>query len=127
MSQASNIVLADSVPANHTFSPISSTDNVVVYRDADAVTAAGKKQIQIGFSPISSTRDTERTKIRFDMPIENTVDGRTVVVGTNRIFIEAVVWSGCTATERANFYALAKNLAAHAVAQAAIRDGDPPY
>lgn len=127
MPTAANILLNDSVPAAHTFEPLSITPERSVLVDRDSTTSAGFKTLQAGLSPARPSRPTNRVNIRLSMPTEQTVDSVTTVAYTARLNVDCVLPEEMTATERADFAAFVKNALADTVINGYIEDLDPMY
>lgn len=129
MPSASNIVLADGqvTPVNHTFEPKRIAADTAVFSDRDAATSAGQKQLILGFSATSANRKTDRATMRISMPIEQVVDGVTVVAYTARISCDVVIPESMTQAQRDDLAAFFKNAAADAVVQGMITNLDPVY
>lgn len=129
MPSASNIVLADgqATPANHTFEPKRIGPDLAVFSDRDSTTSAGQKQLILGFSATSANRSTDRVTMRIAMPIEQVVDGVTVVAYTARVSCDVVIPESLTQAQRDDLAAFFKNAAADAIVQGMITDLDPVY
>lgn len=119
MAAASNIVLADSVPANHTFEPIEvDPANALFLQRATAATSAGFEALRLTFSRSSSGRPTNRIGIRLDVPYEQTVDGVTTVYDTARMQTTITCPEKMTAQQRLDFATLIQSAMAHATVKA---------
>lgn len=126
MPSAANIVLADSVPANHTYNPIEgdSSDFLLLERGV-STTSAGNASLRLNFSRATSGRPTNRVQIRMDFPYEQTVDGVTKVYDVARFQGIFTLPETMTDLQRANVYALVKNAFANAVVTGYVEDLEP--
>jgi hypothetical protein len=129
MPTASAISIDDgaATPVAHTFVPVSITPKNSVFKDKDSVTSAGQKELVLGFSPSSASRGTTRATLRFNMPVEQVVDGVTVVAYTARFQSDIVIPETMTQAQRDDFGAFIKNAFSDAVVQGMIQDLDPVY
>lgn len=127
MPTVTNIVLADSVPANHTFQPVSVTTAASVLIDRATNIAEGNPTLILGFNMANTKRKTDRVDVRLNFPIERQVDGVWVVTDTARFIGQWIVPVSMTQTERDNFEALADNLVSHSVVEGYIADRNPFY
>jgi hypothetical protein len=129
MPSATTIALYDGqgTPVSHDFEPVSVTpaNSLLVNRDAD--TSAGQMQLIVGLSPANGSRKTNRVNLRFNMPIEHTVDGVVRVAYTARAICEFVLPEEMTQANRDDFAAYIKNATADAVISGVISDLDPLY
>lgn len=124
MTTLANIVLADSVPANHTFVPVKAVPHAEL-ADRDSVTSAGSKRMKMSLSESSSGRPTNRVLISLEVPREQTVDGVTTVYATDRVNCEFIMHETDTSTHRADLMALAQSMLSHATVVAYIEDLEP--
>lgn len=127
MPTVTNIVLADSVPANHTFQPVSVTTAASVLIDRATNIAEGNPTLILGFNMANTKRKTDRVDVRLNFPIERQVDGVWVVTDTARFIGQWIVPVSMTQTERDNFEALADNLVSHSVVEGYVADRNPFY
>jgi hypothetical protein len=114
MTTAANLVLADSVPANHTFVPVEAGVKLARWLDRDGITSAGSKVAKASLSESSSSRETNRVLISLEVPREQTVDGVTTVYATDRVNMEFILHETDTVLMRTNVHALASSLLNHA-------------
>lgn len=114
MTTAANLVLADSVPANHTFVPVEASVKLARWLDRDGITSAGSKVAKASLSESSSQRETNRVLISLEVPREQTVDGVTTVYATDRVNMEFILHETDTVLMRTNVHALASSLLNHA-------------
>lgn len=126
MGQAAPIVLADNVPTNHTFNPVT-TGPTSMLETSEMAIAAAEKQLIAGLSRATSTRPTDRVTQRLNIPFMQTVDGVNSVRSTARVDVTVVVPVDCTAAERLVIAHLYKNMAANAVMMAYITTRDQMY
>lgn len=122
-----DVVVADATPTNHTFEPLAASMALSTWKASDNTTQDGKSRLGISLSPASSARRTEKCTISLVIPVEGSVDGVTQVVRTFYADIKTTTPVDATDADRAKFYAMLKNLAAHATVQSYIRDGKPVY
>lgn len=129
MPTASTIALDDGqgTPASHSFEPLSVTPARTVMVDRDATTSAGQKQLIAGLDPAKPGRKTNRVNIRFNYPIEHTVDGIVEVAYVARVNCDVVIPDQMTQAERDNLGAFLKNALANTVINGYITDLDPMY
>jgi len=129
MPTASTIALLDgqATPVSHDFSPIRVGEASSLFSDKTSTTSAGRPQIVLGFSASSAKRPTNRLNVRFNMPIEQTVDGVTSVAYTARFTSDIVIPDQMTQGQRDDFAAYIKNSFAHTVVASMIADIDPVY
>jgi len=125
MTTIANIVLADSVPANHTFVPVQASDKLARWVDRDSTTSAGSKVLKASLSESSSGRPTNRVLIALEVPREQTVDGVTTVYCTDRVNIEFIMHETDTLLHREDLLALAQSALAHATVVAYVEDLEP--
>lgn len=128
MPAIANIVIADAVPANHTFVPLAANVGEAQHVNRNGNIAASNEVLILNYSPASSKRKTDRIRFRLTDPLErgNATDGYTA---DDKMFIDvtAVIPESATPTERSNFATLAKNLMANTVVLGYISSGDPEY
>lgn len=118
MASAANIVLADSTPANHTFTPMQASPELTLHiENGVATTAPGCLNFTSSHSVATSKRPTDRVQFRFNYPVEQTVDGVTSVAYIGRAIVDVIIPSQMTNTERLHFGAYVKNLLANSVIQ----------
>lgn len=127
MPAIANIVIADNVPANHTFKPLSASLPLSTWAETTATTYNGNSRLAVSMSNPSSSRKTTRIKAVLSLPIERTVDGIVVVDDTILYTVEAVIPATCSAVEALKAYALFKNLSASTVMQSFFADREPVY
>lgn len=127
MAAAANIVLADHVPANHTFLPIDIKASLSLYETSEASIGAAEKQLLLGIDRASSKRATDRVAVRLNVPFEQTVEGTVSVRDTARFIGEWILPASMTPTERSLFQKLAQNAVAHAVAALLITNREAPW
>lgn len=127
MPSASTITVADQVPTNHVFNPITTAPGSALLETREATTTAGEKQLILQLDRASAKRATDRVTIRLNLPFEQTVDGVTSVRSIARLDCVVIVPSDTTSTERALVAALVKNTLANAVVQGYITTRDPLY
>lgn len=129
MPSASTISIYDgqATPVAHDFEPLTVTPSQAVLVCKESDTAAGQMQIIAGFSPASANRSTDRVNLRFNMPVEYTVDGVTAVLHTARFNGDFVLPELLSQADRDNFAAYVANAVANAVLNGYISDRDPIY
>lgn len=128
MPSAANIVLADSVPANHTFNPVEvdPADSLFLVRDI-SITSAGNESLRLNFSRATSGRPTNRVQVRLDIPYEQTVDGVTTVYDIFRFAGTFTLPETMTSLNRANAMALVQNALANSVVAGYVEDLEPVW
>jgi len=125
MPVAANIVVADHVPTNHTFNPLDiTTGNALFAERAIAATSAGFELLRLLFSKSTTRRPTDKTTIRLDMPLEQVVDGVTVVYATARFDGNFTLPDVMTSTQKLKFGALVRNVFAHATVRGVYETGE---
>lgn len=118
MASAAAIVLADSTPTNHTFSPMQASPELTVHvENGVAVTAPGAMSLTSSFSMASAKRPTDRIQFRVNYPVEQTLEGVTTVAYTARAIVDVVIPPQMTNTERLHLGAFVKNMMANSVIQ----------
>lgn len=129
MPTASSIVLNDGqgTPAAHTFEPQSVVPSRTVLVDRDSTTSAGQKQLILGLDPSKPGRSTSRVNIRFNYPVEHTVDGIVEVAYVARFSGDVVIPDQMTQAERDNLAAFLSNAFANSVVSGYVADLDPMY
>lgn len=127
MPAIANIVIADNVPADHTFKPLSASLPLSTWAETTATTYDGNSRLAVSMSNPSASRKTTRTKAILTFPIERTVDSVVVVDDTILYTVEAVIPASCSAGEALKVYTLFKNLAAHTVMQDFFANREPVY
>lgn len=119
MPAASSISINDATPTAHVFVPVSVSPQLSLFRNvADAAISGSEEQIGLSLSRANANRATNKVKLTFAMPFEQTVDGQVIVRSTARFTGEWTLPDDMSATERGHFAALVKN----SVAQADIED-----
>lgn len=127
MSTAANIVIADSTPANRTFTPVGPvTNGEFLYENRSTTTSAGFQTIHMSLSRASAARSTNRPKLRLTIPKEVTIDGVTTIQNVARWDVGGVLPDDMTGTERAHAWALLENLIATAAAEDLGKNLDAP-
>lgn len=110
MPAATNISINDATPTAHVFVPVGKSGNVVNYRNvADATISAAEETLSLSLSRSNATRATDRVKITFSMPFEQTVDGEVTVRDVARFSGEFILPNTMTTTERADFQKIVSN------------------
>ena len=128
MPSASSISINDATPTAHAFVPRQVPPSLSKFNtSADAAVAATEVVFGLRFSPASSARPTVKVKATLAVPHEQTIDGAVVVRDTARMNCEFVLPDGMTLGEREDFYALCKNLLAHADVTSYVEDLEPVY
>lgn len=129
MPQLAAIVLADGqvVPANHTFSPSSSTGQKADWLDRSAGTPAGFQGISMEVRKPSSAGSAHRVIIGMNLPVVATVDGSPQVVRYNTAKMEINFSSASSEQERKDAVAFLKNFLGNATVAGAIKDLEPFY
>lgn len=124
MPQASNLVIAkDSVPNNVTFSPVSVTDNLATFQDKTATLLAGRGKVTASHR-MALAKAPARTRIVLKIPVEELVDGVTVVTRESTAIMELITSSASTASERSELRVLASNALQNAIVTTMVDDGE---
>jgi len=130
MVQAAAIVLNDgaATPVAVTFSPERVTPERCVFVDRRKTTRALQPSFTIEFSPPSNGRQTYRTNLSFDYPIEGLVNGVASVIGHGR-FVNGdwIVPDFMSDVDRKHMRAFVANAQDHASIKAYIEAYDPMY
>jgi len=129
MPSATTIALYDGqgTPVSHDFDPVYKNGGRVTYVNRESDTAAGQMQLIVAFDPPKSGRKTTRINIRFNQPVEQTVDGVVRVAYVGRFSADLVLPEEMTQAQRDDFAAFVKNALADTVVNGTIADLDPPY
>jgi hypothetical protein len=132
MPQASNIVLPDgqATPVPHTFTVIKPQNDASASEFRDLTRVARDQQVQITELVTRAKGNATRDKVKaaIVVPILRTdAGGVTKVADYLSVRLEYTVPQLCTASEKADLIAYAKNLAAHASITAAVVDSLPQY
>lgn len=118
MPAAANIVLNDATPTAHTFVPLSAGPGLTIHAENGvALTPSGALQFTSSLDLASAKRSTDRIRLQFSYPVEQTVDGVTSVAYTGRAFVDAAIPVQMTTAERTHLAAFVANMAANAVLQ----------
>jgi len=129
MPSASTITLADgqATPVNHDFEPLSVTPERTVLVNRESDTSAGQMQLIVGLDPAKNGRKTNRINIRFNYPVEQTVDGVVRVAYVARFSGDVVLPEEMTQAQRDDVAAFIKNALADTVVNGIVSDLDPLY
>jgi len=128
MPSAANIVLADSVPVNHTYEPVEiDPANSLFLERTLPDTSAGFEALRLGFARSTPGRPTNRVSMRLDIPYEQVVDGVTVVHSIARYNGTITLPDTMSATDRLNFATLIQNLHANSVVKGYTSTLAPVY
>lgn len=122
---AANIVIADNVPTNHTFTPLSVTLGMTQYIAREGNTAMGNPTLSAGLSLATSKRATNRIQFRLNLPREAAVDGVYSLRSTARYVGEIILPDDFTSAERAMFAALVANFHDNALLKGYVADLAP--
>lgn len=128
MPAASSLSVNDATPTAHVFVPVQVSPSLSLFRNtADASTSATEEQIGLSISRATSSRATNKVKVSFSKPHEQTVDGAVVERSTARANIELTMPDDMTSTERADFAALVANALDNADIAGYITDLEPVW
>lgn len=128
MPQANNIVIADAVPANRTYSPMVIDRSSATLIDRTTTTfVGGQSTIILALDPVNGKRKTDRITVRLNMPKNKVVDGVDAVESVGRFVGEYIIPEGWTQTDRNNLESLVKNLFANANVTGYVRNRDPMW
>lgn len=129
MASIANLVLADSVPANHTFVPSQASPEKSAWQETAAADQPYlRPTVVMQLKNGSSGTDPGKVTARLNMP-DFIVDGDGIIteLGTARFIGEFILPPKMTATGRSNLYALAAALINNAVVQSYVEDSEPAY
>lgn len=126
MAQATTMVVADQVPANHNYNPITANGSRAIYVNPEATTAAGRSTLIVDFAGVSANSTREKTKLNLAFPVEQTIDGVTTVHHTNRAVVEIYTDQTATLAEKQNILARIKSALGNAVITTLVTTGEPP-
>lgn len=118
MPQTTNIVIADAIPANHTFIPQQAAMALSTWVAKDGTVYEGNSRLAMVMSPPSKARPTSRIKQNLYVPFERTNDGIVTVPDTIIFNVEAVIPSACSDAEALKAFTMQKNLFANVIIQA---------
>jgi hypothetical protein len=104
---------------------ISTEKSVLVSREG--TTAAGNPTAIFGAKLATGTSDTNTLSVRVNQPIEEEIEGVTVVKDTLRFKGEWIVPNRRTLAQREAFHAMVKAAIAHALVASYAEDLDPLY
>jgi hypothetical protein len=131
MPQAANIVLADGqlTPVNHTFAVEQATPALSTFVDRAVTTALGFRRMALStkFASGQAANAVNRSGMRFEVPVTNTVGNLTTVVYILRANLDLILPTACTDAERKDLYAYVQSALANPSVKAALRDYDPFY
>lgn len=129
MPSATNLSIYDgqSTPVAHDFAPLAVSPENTTWVNRDSDTSAGNLQVIARFSPAKTGRPSNRINLRFNMPVEHTVDGVVKVAYTARLNADVVLPEEMTQAQRDDMAAYIKNMLADTVINGYISDLDPAY
>jgi hypothetical protein len=129
MPSASTVSIYDgqATPVSHDFVPLSVTPSRTVLVNRESDTSAGQMQLIVGLDPAKSGRKTNRVNIRFNFPVEHTVDEVVQVAYTARFSGDFVLPEEMTQAQLDDFAAYCKNALADAVINGYLSDLDPMW
>lgn len=129
MPSAATIVLADSVPANRNYVPVSVSGDLARHADTTtAATPAGQSILLLRIRPATNSM-ARKVNVDFSLPVEYTdsTTGNVLTKDTFRGKSEILIPPTATALQRSNFWALYKSLMAHATLLSYVVNGEPEY
>lgn len=126
MAAVANIVINDAVPAARTFGVIFGGLKTE-HRERSSVVADGDLVIKTEYSAATGTRKTDRVDMSITQPNVAVIDGINQVRDVARVNIQVVLPVGMSVAERAQLHAFTKNLLAHAVIQALMKDRETQW
>lgn len=126
MAAVANIVINDAVPAARTFGVIFGGLKTE-HRERSSVVADGDLVIKTEYSAATGTRKTDRVDMSITQPNVAVIDGINRVRDVARVNIQVVLPVGMSVAERAQLHAFTKNLLAHAVIQALMKDRETQW
>lgn len=128
MPAISNIVVADSVPTNHTYYPRQASMAMSAWTETSAPIFEGNARLAAVMSPPTASRKTTRTKFTHTIPVyRENAEGLFVVSDVMIFTTEGVLPTGLTAVEALNGWTQHKNLQGSSIAQAYFASADPAY
>lgn len=126
MPSASTITIADQVPTNHVFNPIT-TGATSFLETTTKATGATQESLVLQMDRSSTKRATDRVTVRLNVPFEQTVDGAVTVRSTARFIGEFVVPADCSSTERLMLATMVQNVLANSVVKGYVSSRDQLY
>lgn len=124
MPQASNVAIYEDAANTSlvTFKPKAVSD-VAVFQDDTAVLASGRPSIKASHRLVTDTV-AGRTRLTLNVPVEELIDGVSVVTRESTVNIDVPTAPGSSAAERTALRILASNLVLSTLAQSMIDDGE---
>jgi len=111
MPAATQISINDATPAAHLYDPVGKKGDLVLYRNVtDANTSATEEQIGLSLNRANGSRVTNKVRVSFSVPYEQTVDGAVIARSVARANMEFILPDDMSTSERADFAALCSNL-----------------
>lgn len=127
MPAAAAIVLTNDDLSTASHTPVSVSPEYSIFENRDNATSAGYHSIGLGFSRATPQRKTTRVRVRYAMPIEQTVDGIVRVSHTPRFNGEFILPEEMTATEKLDLQKRIETLISNAFVQSMVEDNEPVY
>jgi hypothetical protein len=127
MPAIANIVVADATPTDHTLVPLSAFMANSQWSERSAAIFEGNARVMLGMSPPTSQRPTTRNVLKLYVPVEQEVDGVTVVTDTILFTLDHVLSKTVSDADALKAYTMFKNLVAHATVQSYMASREPAY
>lgn len=119
--------LSDSVPAVHTYSPVTTNGSVGKWANKASITPLGWETLEIEVAAPSGGRTAYKVAVRGNDPVESTVSGVTTVVRNGSFDIRLNFSPDGTSTERLNTLAKLADLFAEASFKTMVQNLEPAY
>lgn len=126
MPAAASITLADNVPANHVFNPIS-IGKTGLFETTEMSIGAAERQLILELSRASSSRVTDHVIVRLNFPFTQTVEGTVSVRDTARFEAKFVLPSSMSSTERLLVATVVANAFDNAVIKGYVTNREPVW
>lgn len=129
MADATDVVLNDAqaTPVAHTFVPIRVTPDFTSFADRSPGVSLGFRQLKVSTSFGNGQRTTDKTELRLDVPVVQTVDGVAKLAHVNRGLVQFVFSQQATEQERKDLYKYITEALANSLLIGALRDLDPVH
>lgn len=124
MPSASSLTINDGTN-NKTYVPVAVSPEKSLFVDRSSTTSAGNPKLVLGLSSATAQRPTNRVSYRFEMPVEYTADGITLVRDVPRAITDVVLPDAMTSAERTVFWTLYLNQLANATVKGYVLSLEP--
>jgi hypothetical protein len=112
---------------DHTFTPVGISTEKSVLVSREGVTSAGNPTAILGLKLSNNGSAPNKATLRINQPIEEEVDGVTIVQDTFRFSSEWILPNRRTLAERTAFATMVGAAVSHALLDAYCEDLDPLY